>query len=67
MPRSKTPASVTPKGNSNTPKSKGVHPKNNGRPTRVSNLRIRIPNGTPEPKACSTCAVARKSRKVRKI
>lgn len=66
MPRSKTPkrsASVT----HNTPKSKAVHPKNNGRPTIVSNLRIRIPNVTPEPKVCSICAVARKTRKARKV
>lgn len=63
MPRSKTPkrsTSVTPnsKPHSNTP-----HPKNVGRLTKVSNLTIKIPNGTPEPKACSICAISRKSRK----
>ena len=66
MHRSKTPkgpahAHVTPKAKSNTP-----HSKNKGRQTKVSNLRIRIPNGTPEPTACSMCAIARKSRKSRK-
>ena len=58
----RTPKSPRRKSRKNTP-----HSKNVGRPTRVSNLRIRIPKtpATPE-KKCSICTVSRKARKTLK-